>query len=75
LALKIANGYENVKSRHLFRDFVDATAHVNITERHITVKSLSDNPLAPVYRVGSKIGLKKSKNNNNLLKKLQINVI
>jgi hypothetical protein len=47
LALKIANGYENVKSRHLFRDFVDATAHVNITERHITVKfqKRAHNPL------------------------------
>ena len=47
LALKIANSYENVKSRHLFRDFVDATAHVNITERHITVKfqKRAHNPL------------------------------
>jgi hypothetical protein len=47
LALKIANGYENVKSRHLFRDFVDATAHVSITERHITVKfqKRAHNPL------------------------------
>jgi hypothetical protein len=47
LALKIANGYEKVKSRHLFRDFVDATAYVSVTERHITVKfqKRAHNPL------------------------------
>ncbi len=30
LAPQIGNGYETAKSRHLFRDFVDATAHVTI---------------------------------------------
>ena len=33
LALKIANGYERVKSRHLFRNFVDATAYISITKK------------------------------------------
>lgn len=47
LALKIANGYERVKSRHLFRDFVDATAYISITKKDITVKfqKRAHNPL------------------------------
>lgn len=47
LALKIGNGYENTKSRHLFRDFVDATAYISITKKDITVKfqKRAHNPL------------------------------
>ncbi len=47
LALKIANGYERVKSRHLFRDFVDATAYISSTKKDITVKfqKRAHNPL------------------------------
>ena len=37
LAAHIGHGYEVSKSRHLFRDFVDATAHVEIGERTICV--------------------------------------
>ena len=32
LAVRIGNGYESAKSRHLFRDFIDASAGVTITE-------------------------------------------
>jgi hypothetical protein len=32
LAGRIGNGYEHAKSRHLFRDFIDASAKVTITE-------------------------------------------
>jgi hypothetical protein len=38
LAVRVGNGYEVAKSRHLFRDFVDATAGVTITEEAIVVK-------------------------------------
>ena len=33
----IGNGYEHTKSRHIFRDFIDATAKINITENEIIV--------------------------------------
>ena len=38
LGLQIAEGYERVKSRKLFRDFVNATARVSIQERDIVVR-------------------------------------
>jgi hypothetical protein len=38
LAEKIGNGYETAKSRHIFRDFIDATASVAISAQHIQVK-------------------------------------
>ena len=38
LAGRIGRGYEQAKSRHLFRDFVDATAAVTITESEIQVR-------------------------------------
>jgi hypothetical protein len=38
LAVNIGNGYETAKSRHLFRDFVDATALVSIDEQNIEVR-------------------------------------
>jgi len=46
-AAEIAQGYERAKSRTLFRDFVDATATVDITSKHITVQfqKRAHNPL------------------------------
>jgi hypothetical protein len=38
LATEIGNGYETAKSRHIFRDFIDATAIVTIQEHAIQVK-------------------------------------
>jgi hypothetical protein len=37
LATRIAQGYETAKSRHLFRDFIEATATIDVDERNITV--------------------------------------
>ena len=47
LGQRIGNGYEAVKSRHLFRDFIDATAHIEIDERAIWVRfqKRAHNPL------------------------------
>lgn len=47
LACRIGNGYEKAKSRHLFRDFVDATAAVTITDKDIAVRfqKRAHNPL------------------------------
>jgi len=47
MALKIGNGYENAKSRHIFRDFIDATANVIISKRDIAVRfqKRAHNPL------------------------------
>jgi len=38
LAVRIGRGYEVAKSRHLFRDFIDASAEVSITEGEIRVR-------------------------------------
>jgi hypothetical protein len=38
LAGRIGGGYDRADSRHLFGDFVDATANVNITESAIVVR-------------------------------------
>jgi hypothetical protein len=38
LGSRIGNGYQTAKSRHLFRDFVDATATVEIGEKTIEVR-------------------------------------
>jgi hypothetical protein len=38
LGVRIGNGYEVAKSRHLFRDFVDATAEVAVTEDGVVVQ-------------------------------------
>jgi hypothetical protein len=38
LALKVQNGYQRARSRHLFWDFVDATALVTIEESAIEVR-------------------------------------
>jgi hypothetical protein len=47
LACRIGRGYEHAKSRHLFRDFVDATAAVTITGSEIQVRyhKRAHNPL------------------------------
>jgi hypothetical protein len=47
LGQRIGNGYEAAKSRHLFRDFVDATALIAIDERAVTVnfQKRAHNPL------------------------------
>jgi hypothetical protein len=47
LACRIGNGYESAKSRHLFRDFIDASAGVMITEEQVVVKfqKRAHNPL------------------------------
>jgi hypothetical protein len=38
LAGQIGRGYEHTKSRHLFQDFVDATAEVKISDSEIVVR-------------------------------------
>jgi hypothetical protein len=38
LAAQIGNGYQRAKSRHIFRDFIDATALIDIGEHHIHIK-------------------------------------
>ena len=47
LGRRIGNGYETAKSRHLFRDLVDATAQVTITKKEIEVRfqKRAHNPL------------------------------
>jgi Transposase DDE domain len=47
LACRIGRGYEQAKSRHLFRDFVDATATITITGSEIQVRyhKRAHNPL------------------------------
>jgi hypothetical protein len=47
LAVRVGNGYETAKSRHLFRDLIDATAEITITEGQVVVKfqKRAHNPL------------------------------
>ncbi len=47
LACRIGHGYEKAKSRHLFRDFIDATARLTIGEEELTVRyqKRAHNPL------------------------------
>ena len=44
---KIGNGYHKAKSRHIFRDFIDSTAKLDITEDEVIVRfqKRSHNPL------------------------------
>jgi hypothetical protein len=37
LGAKVAQDYETAKSKHIFRDLVNATAHVVITEKDISI--------------------------------------
>ena len=47
LGARIGNGYQNAKSRHLFRDFINATAQISLTERDVVVRfqKRAHNPL------------------------------
>src|SRR6185312_7042791 len=47
LAVRVGNGYATAKSRHLFRDLVDASAGVTITEGDVEVRfqKRAHNPL------------------------------
>jgi hypothetical protein len=47
LAVRIGEGYVSAKSRHLFRDFIDASAGVTIDEGEVVVKfqKRAHNPL------------------------------
>lgn len=47
LAGQIGNGYETAKSRHLFRDFINATALVTIADKEVEVRfqKRAHNPL------------------------------
>ena len=47
LGTRIGNGYEVAKSRHLFRDFIDATAVIHVTQREVVVRfqKRAHNPL------------------------------
>jgi hypothetical protein len=47
LGEKIGNGYATAKSRHIFRDFINAVAQVSITERDVEVRfqKRAHNPL------------------------------
>src|SRR5581483_9356143 len=38
LAVRVGNGYEAAKSRHLFRELIDATADITIEEARVVVK-------------------------------------
>ena len=38
LAVRVANGYETVKSRHLLQDLIGATADITMNEAQIVVK-------------------------------------
>ncbi|MDN5870501.1 MAG: hypothetical protein L0H73_07270, partial [Nitrococcus sp.] len=46
-AHRIGNGYQHAKSRHPFRDFINATAHITLTERDVVVRfqKRAHNPL------------------------------
>ena len=47
LAVRIGNGYEIAKARHLFRDFIDAAADIEIADEKIVVRihKRAHNPL------------------------------
>lgn len=47
LGTKIGHGYAEAKSRHIFRDFIDATGQVTLTEQEIQVRfqKRAHNPL------------------------------
>jgi len=47
LGARLGNGYEKAKSRHIFRDFIDATAFIEIDEKDVVVsfQKRAHNPL------------------------------
>ena len=38
LAERIGNGYTHAESRHLFRDFIEASAHITVSKETIEVR-------------------------------------
>lgn len=52
LGIQIGHGYEKAKSRHIFRDFIDASAFVNVTNSIVDVRfqKRAHNPF--LYKVG-----------------------
>ena len=38
LAVRIGHGYESAKSRHMFRDFIDSSAGIAISEDDVVVR-------------------------------------
>jgi hypothetical protein len=57
LASQVGNGYESAKSRHIFRDLIDATATVTISERDIDVsfQKRAHNPFLIAAGFGEKV--------------------
>lgn len=55
LGARIGNGYQHAKSRHLFRDFVEAAGHITITEQTVVVhfQKRARNPLLIAAGFGS----------------------
>ena len=49
LGVRIGHGYETAKSRHLFRDFINATATIKLGEKEVqvTFAERAHNPLLP----------------------------
>jgi hypothetical protein len=47
LAGRIGRGYEQAESRHLFQDFVNATAQVKMTKSDIVVRCIRSVPITP----------------------------
>jgi len=47
LGQRIGHGYETVKSRHLFRDSIDATTHIEVGAKAVSVhfQKRAQNPL------------------------------
>lgn len=47
LGTQIGNGYKTARSRHIFRDFIDATATISLTDRDVVVRfqKRAHNPL------------------------------
>jgi hypothetical protein len=47
LGARIGRGYETARSNHIFRDFIDATATIDLTEQEVVVKfqKRAHNPL------------------------------
>jgi len=55
LAQRIGQGYQTVKSRHLFHDFIDATATIVLEEKTVTVQfqKRAHNPLLMAAGLGT----------------------
>ncbi|MGD0661688.1 MAG: hypothetical protein ABSD38_26805 [Syntrophorhabdales bacterium] len=59
LGTEIGRGYHTASSRHLFRDFVEATAQVHIHEKEIVVRfqKRAHNPLLAIHDPDGKISV------------------